>query len=332
VYRQKIQNLAKVMVCSIIGISLIGCGEGLETIEDADTALDVVSRNDKFEILDKPACEVDFADYEIDSHLLAFEIYTGGNISIGYNLLSGFLKAIGLNFSMKSGKMIMSMHAEETLRPNASLADVMGEANSVETNLSLNINALQLGGEIGYFYKTPLAKLTEKTIKSAMGNLRNDLSKIETAWRSKIVWQNGGYEFIIPAGKVAGIRVGDQFAIYDIDYIWMDKPCESELLFARKTTDNPLKVLEVVQLEKHSALMRVKQSFTDEEISIGAIVEPFLLPAAKKETRVLARAARIKEVKSEKFKVEGAPDIDIALYLREQLESLLNEFNMYARK
>jgi hypothetical protein len=197
----------------------------------------------------------------------------------------------------------------------------------------LDLNAVQLGIDLGYYYKTPLFKLTEKTLRGTLSNLRKELSAVETDWQSKVVWKKDNFEFIIPAGTVAGLRQGDRLKVYNIQYVWKENPCESELIMARKTTELPVAIAEIIQIEKNASLLKVIDSVSDAPIEIGSILEVYELKQAnKKDKRSLSRSVRIASIESQPLSVPGAKDIDLTIYLKEQLSAVLSDYGLYPRQ
>lgn len=293
-----------------------------------------VSEGQKTNSVEKPYCEVDYADYELETKILAFEITDKGNISFGFNILKGFFKALGLSIKTERGEMLAAMHMSEALRPMESVADVTGRGSSSKTEFNMDLDLIQLGLDVGYFYQTPLSKLTEKTLKDTLKNLRDETNAAETDWHTKIVRMYPfDQQMIVPVGSVAGVRVGDKFKIFNVDYAWEGDPCVSTLLFERRRTSMPSAIAEVTQLEKNASLLTIVQKDTDDVIEEGARVEIQELPLGKKEkSRSLARSVRLRSFQSQKLVVPGAQDVDLTVYISNQTQALLNQYGYYPRK
>ncbi|MCB0350066.1 MAG: hypothetical protein KDD38_02710 [Bdellovibrionales bacterium] len=322
----------------LIGASVfaVGCGEGFQN-NSGLSDLNSVSEGIKTGLgdLDKPYCEVDFVDYELDTSLLAFEITGNNNIGFGFDILKGFLNALSLNIKTEKGKMQASMHLSEALRPKETIVDVMGVGELSKSEFNINLDAGRLGLELGYFRQTPLFKLTQKTMANSLQNLTKELNSVETDWSTRIVhiYQDQA-EFIIPAGSVAGIRVGDRFKIYNVDYTWKDEPCASDLVFRPKRTTSPIAILQVIQLEKNASLLKIVERPSDQNIEAGAIVEVHNLPLAKNEKSraALSRSVRLKNFTSQELLLPGGKTADLTIYLEEQTAALLSKYGLYPRK
>jgi hypothetical protein len=308
----------------------MGCA-GFESQSVQSVLSDVNSG--KSQITTKPYCEVDLADYELDLKLLSFEIKDKFNVGFGYNLISGFLRAFGISVKTERGEMLMSGHLREALRPLESVVDALGQGNSKGVDFNFSLDLVQLGADFGYYYQTPLHKLTEKTIKSNLSNLRTELNAVETPWATRIVHSfERIQQYIIPAGSVAGIRIGDEFAIYNVENVWQGEPCESDLLFRRKVTLTPAAIAVVTQLEKQAALLTISQMRSDLPLEDGAAVEIFNLPLKKNEKqRGLARSVRLSRLESEPISVQNGKTVDLTSYLKEQSAALLNQYGWYPR-
>lgn len=281
-----------------------------------------------------PVCVMDFADYTLDENLISFEITDKRNINFGFNLLKGFLRAFGIKINSQKGQMMMSMHLGETVNPSGGIADVMGEGEFKSKEFGFNIDLLRLGAEFDYFKQTPVSELTANTITSGLGNLRQRLDKVELPWTSRIVYaEYSNDQYIVPVGKVAGLRIGDQFKFFNIDYIWKGSPCASELLFQRKTTPQSIALGTIVQLEENAALIQVYERNYQDPIQLGAQIVPYKLPLAPNEqSRTLARSVRMGRVESAKLPIENADSVTLELFLSKQTASLLNGYNLYPRK
>ncbi len=317
----------------ILGATLVGlvaCSE-INT-ENAKFSLAKVNESDSI-ASSKASCEVDFVDYELDAKLVAFEMTGKSNLSFGFNLLNGFFRAIGMSFNTESGQMIMSMHLDETLQTSNSVSDVMGYGKLTGTDFRLQLDAVQLGLDAGYYYRTPISKLTERTIKDSLKNLSKDLGKIETSWKTKIVSIVNEEEYIIPTGSVAGLRLGDTLAVYNMEHVWRGQECQSELIISRKTSSQPVAEMEIVQLEKNAAVLRLVKRNLPDIIEEGARVEVLsLVKNGKKDKRILKSSVRLREISSGKLKIEANKETDLSPYVNEQLQAFLHEYNLYPRK
>ncbi len=320
-----------------MAVSMIGCSE-FQTQQQfsAGASLKGVSDGENGD-LSKPYCELDYADYELDAHLIGFEMRDKNNINFGFNLLSGFLKALSIGFSSESGKMTMSMKLSETLRPLETITDVAGQGTFTKLDFSIGVDTLaNINAGIGHSSSTPVGKLVEKTVMDSYKQTVAELATVETEWKTKVVKVLNPSELIIPVGSVAGLRKGDQFKIFNLDNVWSSTPCKSTLVFQRETTDAPIAKAQVVQLEKNAAIIRIYDVVEGApKVELGARVKIESLPVVKndkKKIRTLNRSIRIRNVASEKMILPGNQSVDLSMVVGEELGVLLNQYGFYSRK
>lgn len=314
----------------------MGCGEfsadqkftTLQSLQDVDNSLPL-----EHVTVSKPYCEVDYADYEMSANLLAFEIFDKKNIGFGFNL-GGILQFLGLSLKTERGRMLMAMDLKQTLRPSEFVADVTGEGISKGSEFRINLDIAKWGVDFGYFYQTPLSKLTEKTLHGTLKNIATELAQVETEWKTKVVLLPTAKEVIIPTGSVAGVRLGDTFKIYNVESLWKGDACKSELLMHKELTPgHPQAYGKVTQLEKNAALLELYNVSDDTKLELGAKVVIDNLPLAKKEkSRSLRRSVRVMSVTSEKLPIATGANIDLTVYLNEQLTALFDQYGFYQRK
>src|SRR5690606_8365635 len=132
----------------------------------------------------------------------------------------------------------------------------------------------------------------------ALKNLNASLNKNSAPWNSRVFHIGDDNLIVIPAGQVAGIRVGDKFNVYNVEYIWQGTPCESPLLIEKKPPLEPVATIEAVQVEDHATLLSIT-SASELSLQLGARVEVLELPLLKGEkSRSLARPVRVREITS----------------------------------
>lgn len=326
----------KRLVMFAMAVSLTACSEFQSPQTFTSVALKGVSDGENSD-LSKPYCELDYADYELDAHMLGFEMRDKNNFSVGFNLLTGFLKALSIGFSSESGKMTMSMKLSETLRPLETITDVAGEGTFTKTDFSIGVDTLaNIGAGIGHSSATPVGKLVVKTLQDSYKQTIAELNKVETAWKTKVVKVLTPNEMIIPVGSMAGVRIGDQFKIFNIDNVWSGTACRSDLVFQRETTDAPIAKAQVVQIEKNAAIIRLYDVVEGApNVELGARVKIENLPLTKedkKKARTLNRSVRIRDVASEKMVLPGNVTVDLTTVVTENLGALLDQYGLYPRK
>ncbi len=317
-----------VLLLSLIYIT--GCGGGMTAKQATSNALMSVDSGSKLGGEGLPACQIDYDDYQLDTHIAAFELVSKTGIGFGFNLLTGFFRALGLDVKLEKGQMVSYMTLSETIQPTEPVASVEGKGTSNKSEFNVNIDIAQLGANLSYFKQTPLSTLSSKTVRNNLTNLKDELDSAQIPWKTKIVYAKNG-DLIIPVGRVSGVRPGDKFNIYNVEYIWEGSPCGSKLLLERKTTVEPLVEAEAVQVEGNAALLRILVQNSDEAVAVGARVEINALAGKDAKKRQISRPVRINEVTSEKLAIDNNTNVDLTVYVSEQLRAYLDEYGLHPR-
>jgi hypothetical protein len=280
-----------------------------------------------------PACEINYADYQLDEQIVDFEVTSTTNVNAGFNLITGILQAIGLSVQASKAQMEVSMHLYPTNDPTSSLADATGTATATNTSFNFSIDIYDIGAGVGNSTTTPVTTLTSNTINSGLANVATALTKDALAWSSRVVdllpTQN---QFIVPAGSIAGLRLGDSFNVYNIDYIWQGDPCNSTLLFQDKTTTTPIATAQVVQIQPNAALLQVTDMNGSAAIQLGAQVFIQNLPLASGEkSRTLLHSVIIGNTQSQPLQFTTGQTLNLSNYLAQLTPPLLPAHGLYPR-
>lgn len=322
---------SKLLFIATISAIVTGCAgfEGDEALIQSD--LTQVNLGSKTDSPVRPQCEVDYADYLLDSKLMGFELTTKSNVSFGFNILKGFLKALGFSLKSERGVMTMTMQMSESHHPLDLISHVTGEGESKTSDFNVNVDFIKLGLDVGYYYKTPISKLTEKTLDNTLAKLQKDMSKKETPWSTKIVNIYPGVgQAIIPTGSVAGIKEGDLFEAYNVDHLWAGEPCYSEYLMPRRRTNGPAAIYRAGQVEKNATLLYLMELRSEEPVEVGAMVRVSSL-VDKRSANSLLRAVRLRDFQSHPLPLGESNSVDLSLYISEQTKTLLNRHGYYPR-
>lgn len=147
-----------------LGLALVACAPMKPSIQFLDDlAKQGVSKTD-----DRPLCEVDPIDYELNAHLLALEIVDQSDVSFGFNILTSFMKELGLSLKTKRGQFLMTMELVEPLKPNQPIVNVQSRAKLSGIDFKGSIDWGRLKAEAAYYYQTPLSTLTNKGVSHAL--------------------------------------------------------------------------------------------------------------------------------------------------------------------
>ena len=308
-------------------VGSVGC-TGMEPTVSTEDALDKVNQGKGIHS-NVPQCLVDYEVYELDAELTSFEIYSKKNFEFGFNLASGLLKLLGISFKTEKGVMTMHMGLSETIDPTDWVSNVKGEAMMRKKDFRFNIGIDMFNGGLGYFKQTPMSKLTTAALNNGLSKLEQDLIAKGATWNTRVVYSSEeDKKVIVPIGRMSGVQPGDTFKIFNVNYIWKDQPCDSELLMPDPTTTEPLAVVQAVTVRNNATTMRIIEKNYEDPIELGAMVEINMLQG---ENRQLLQPVRIRDLNARPLPIEGVPDVDLSAYLGAEIRTLLYKHGFHPR-
>ena len=309
---------------SICALSLVACND-FETLT-TESALDHVNSGKAISSKEVPECLVEYEEYQLDVHLNAFEIYSKKGFQFGFNLGEGLLQLLGFSFKTEKGLMSLYMGLSESVNPTSWVSYVEGQATMKKRDFRFNIGVSQFNGGLSYFKQTPMNTLTGNSIKNGFSNMEKEMEAKQVNWKTRVVHSNEGQSrLVVPVGNVSGLRIGDQFNVFNVNYVWEGDPCVSELLIPAKTTTKPIAITEVVQVENNAAVLLVIDRFHDDIIELGAMVE---INQLTDETRKLSHSVKVRNVSAHPIPVDEGLDLDLTRYLDEQSRAFMDGYNM----
>lgn len=216
-------------------------------------------------INERATCEIQTPHYLVNTNIISLQMKDEGGITIGFDL-GGSSKFMGFNFKIKRAQMTIAMEARDPLQSNAILASTRGVSDKVELKASFNIELGKIKISPGYYFETPLANLSFSSLKKGLQSL-GKLLQNESPWTANVLAVPTMDEIVINAGTLAGIREGDEFAVYNVEHIWMGEPCQSEYIMDRHTTDVPLAIYQATnQLIGNRTILKLASARTSDEI------------------------------------------------------------------
>jgi hypothetical protein len=216
----------------------------------------------------------------------------------------------------------LNMGLFDPLKPEHELMNVLGKSRLWGLDFKFDIGYQQIGIDFHHYSKTPLAKLSAKGLEDSLENLTEEIKTLQDAWSTNVVALPNDRQLVVPVGSFTGLKVGDQFAIYNTEHVWAGEPCASEHLIARKTTAEPLTIGQVTQVQNNAALLNI--NYTDSTpILSGALVEVHKLTDAK---RKLFRSLKINQVAGAELQFENNQRVDIGPYLNDQIRAVAAKY------
>lgn len=302
-----------------------------------------ISSDDKNKLSQKPraACEFSEIDYQLDAQVLSFEVNRNVDIGFGFNLLDSWFKLFDMNFKLKKTELTVKTDVREFLKPADPFAIAVGKGTLTRNEIGFKVGLQQVGGSINWMKETPIYEVMKRALIESITKTAENLKNEDPLWSTVIVQQVSENEWMIPAGRGAGLRAGDEFYVYNVEHIWNGDPCTSPYRGMHVTTAEPLAILEIakpsgdqpqVNIDRNYAVLKMKQSFqTDEVINLGAYV--YLVP--KGETRVLKKSVYLRKILPFIFAYKNSSQQeiqqDMSPLLKGALQPILADYGFYLK-
>lgn len=215
-------------------------------------------------------CLVNLPNERISGSVNSFEMIGGAGVQIGFNAagpldVSGLT---GLGFSIQWAQLALSMFATNPLTAGVmSSANVTADQTKTSVNFTLNVGAFSVGPSA--YYQTPLAKVTENGLIKAADALYTGLeNSSEGEWYTRVLMDQDTHLVII-GGKDVGVKVGDQFNVYNEYAVWDGDPCNSK--YYGSAPSDPVATIQIDTVGDYISFGKVTVQ-TDENPVIGAKV------------------------------------------------------------
>lgn len=209
-----------------------------------------------------PECVKRVPQFEVGGKVESFEIVGGGGLFFGAGpnfdaqTKAGLTPQLGASINVQFAQMATNMQASDGFNhaPFAS-ANTTATQTKVDLNLSIDFGMFRFGPK--FFFQSPLAKVSRNALTQNIDMLVQNFDAISRS-TGKPLWEttvrtDEDTHVIIYAGRLQGLKVGDEFKIYNMDHYWADpkKPCQSRHDGAIPRTDEPVAI---VRIDNESAL------------------------------------------------------------------------------
>ena len=225
----------------------------------------------------RPSCEVPEVDYQLKMQVVEFDVTSDQNLHFGFSLLPGaeWFQSFQAQFRLKKSTLTVSSSLSEFLKPLDPVAQETGRSQKKESfwGVELNLEHFQAGGTSQSL--TPFFDVVRGAVTASLQKTSQILSSVSAPWNSLVVSKKNETEIIIPTGKLAGLKLGDQFEVYNVTHHWAGEPCKSAYRMATTSTSTPLAIFEIQNdkdLTPTAARLRLKQKLENIQIEQGAFV------------------------------------------------------------
>lgn len=173
------------------------------------------------------ACMVNLPMAKVDASVNAFEMLGGGGLRLGFTPNgshgTGGLSA-GVGVSVEFAQLDVSMRATNPITGNPmAAANVDATQTKTKVDATISFGMFSIGPSA--FYQTPLAKVTKTGLTLAVDNLGKQFEKNE--WYSRVMYQLDDKEIFVVGGLDLNMKAGDEFALFNEEYLWDGEPCAS---------------------------------------------------------------------------------------------------------
>ena len=272
------------------------------------------------------SCEWDPADYELRTHLLAFEMTNKDNFSFGFNLLNQFLKAFQVSFKVNKGQMIFRMDLSKPQDSGNPILNAMGKAEYSKREIGFTIDFAAIQAGMNSQSAVPLTTLVERGLTNTLNETKNQLQQLPLEWATHVseVKDNKAR---IPVGLLAGLRKGDEFSIFNVEAQWDGEPCQSHYYGEYKTSPSPAATGIVTDINETTAFLELTD--VKEDVGIGSRVEISKLQGGR---TTLLKSIRLIGVSSEPITLENGAKINLLPYVTEIIKPVVNKGGFYIRQ
>jgi hypothetical protein len=273
-----------------------------------------------------PQCVVDLPHFQLYGNVNAFEFQSSFGISFGYNQ-AGDHTGVGGSVSLKVAKaqMDMVMLGKDPLtRALVTSANVGTDQTKTDINLTIDFSQFQTNPS--YYLSTPLAKVSQKALELSLQTFKKQTDK--QLWVGRVLKNVKDEYLFINHGGLAGLMVGDQFEVYNVEHVWEGEPCTSNYVASRRSPATPVAIIEISQVNStNSVAQYVFRS--SEHVRKGAEVIIKKLVVSGKETRTLKKKIALGKITAKPFQLPGGALFDMEAVLNSQLMTVLQQTGTY---
>lgn len=176
-------------------------------------------------------CTFSTPEFSVGGDILDFTASAGGGLDIGFGKTPTSQGTIGVNYSQTALSIRLQLD-----RPLTQLPLQIGDATSYQKSVKANLGYGQLG--LNFFFTSAISDAIKSAMDSALSNIIANYANARNTdwnkdWESRVVYcQNcdNDTHIAIRGGAQNGIKLGDTFAISNMNYQWVGSPCSSRLV------------------------------------------------------------------------------------------------------
>lgn len=305
-------------------VCLSACAKNQFETTDVETSLDNVDQG-KTQITDRAECEVQARDFDLQARVVTLEMTDQYNVNVGFDLMAGIFKPLALKFEAATGTARMNVTATSPFFASTPIANEFGEATMNRSRFQFTFDLWKLKTDLGWLHQTPLFELSHDMIADGLANAAKSLA--ENPWNARVLAlpKVGADELpvaILSAGRLAGLKVGDEFEIYNVIHEWEGGPeqaCRGKYLMMRKSPSRAVAIATVTEVSSFASSVQLKGLDEKNPVVIGSIAQV----ADGMEKTDLKWSVGVRGVSSESLRGVDGSSVDLTPWLSRQFKEEL---------
>lgn len=198
-----------------------------------------------------PECLRRLPQVELAGVIESFEVVGGGGMTFGYGPnVNPKLPPTSASLNVQFAQLTTNL---QSYHPLTRIVNGSGRANGTHTkmdlNLTIDLGLFKFGPKA--FFQSPLANVSHQALSKTLQFLAADYDKRATEqkrplWETQVRNDDGDH-VIIYGGRVHGLKVGDELAIFTQRHLWENNgtPCATKYEGALRTSDLPVALIRI---------------------------------------------------------------------------------------
>lgn len=225
-----------------------------------------------------PICLYDMPQSFLGGDVFGFEASWGAGLGIGYgvngDLNSGTVGNVGGSVDFSSSRLELGLRTDDPLtREVQIISDGVSHQQSVKFRFNF-LPGIPVG--LSFFYNESLSSVIRDGLDRALDALVAAYVKRsgswDEVWESRVLFDpeiaDNDTRFAIRGGVRAEMKIGDEFKITNMHYVWEGGECYSRLKYKIPRTDQPSVEIKIIALGDNVAIGELKDPVNQPDVRI----------------------------------------------------------------
>lgn len=208
------------------------------------------------------SCLINLPQYHIWGTINSFELKNKKGLRLGFANGAGLspIGIPGINFGVDTYQLDLNMVAAHPLTME-SVAATNVTGKQTQTTLEFNLPLSNLLVNPGFYFQTPLARVSYNALEKAVRQIQEQLDKKQEAnpWFTRVLL-SGEHRVVILAGGNHNVKVGDVFDIHNEKVYWSSSkgapiPCEST--YQGYSDGDRVASIEIIEISDSTSVGRI---------------------------------------------------------------------------